>query len=218
MPQYSRGVQRDQLVAVHVIEPSRNVYYAFKTKDFASLQGVSTADLAALGQITLDALPNGSLFFLRAQSPKPPRARKVINKNPTATQQGSVSTYYGYGREQQVLSQGWNLSTSARAVNLRSSNRSITAIAKISNGAYYAFPMNLRDFQDYGQTLGLLAPSQITSDTERARLVSGASRPKPGKASKDLGNGSTFSSFFSFDGVEQLLGENFSIISTEAIT
>ena len=218
MPGYSRGVQRDQLVAVNVLDPAKNVFYAFKTKDFAALPNVGTSDIAALGQIDLTALPNGSLFFLRAQSPKPPRARKVITKNPTATQQGSISTYYGYGREQQVLGQGWDLSTAAKAVNLRVSNRSITAIAKVSNGAYYAFPMNRQDFSTYGQILGLLSPTQITSDTERSRLVSGSSRPKPGKAAKDLGNGATFSSFFSFDAIDQIAGENFSIISSEAIT
>ncbi len=218
MPGYSRGVQRDQLVAVNVLDPAKNVFYAFKTKDFAALPNVGTSDIAALGQIDLTALPNGSLFFLRAQSPKPPRARKVITKNPTATQQGSISTYYGYGREQQVLGQGWDLSTAAKAVNLRVSTRSITAIALVSNGAYYAFPMNRQDFSTYGQILGLLSPTQITSDTERSRLVSGSSRPKPGKAAKDLGNGATFSSFFSFDAVDQIAGENFSIISSEAIT
>ena len=218
MPQYSRGIDRDQLVAVNVLEASRNVYYAFKTKDFAALPNVGTADIAALGHLDLQSLPNGSLFFLRAQSPKPPRARKVIAKNPTATQQGSISTYYGYGREQQVLAQGWDLSTAAKAVNLRVTNRSITAIAKISNGAYYAFPMNREDFNTYGGTLGLLAPTQITSDTDRSKLVAGSSRPKPGKASKDLGNGSSFSSFFSFDALDQIAAENFSIISSEAIT
>ena len=218
MPGYSRGVERDQLVAVNVLDPARNVYYAFKTKDFAALPNVGTADIAALGHLDLISLPNGSLFFLRAQSPKPPRARKVIVRNPTVNQQGSISTYYGYGREQQVLGQGWDLSTAAKAVNLRVSNRSITAIATISNGAYYAFPLNRDDFNTYGQILGLLSPTQITSDTDRSRLVSGSSRPKPGKASKDLGNGSTFSSFFSHDAVDQIAAENFSIISSEAIT
>ncbi len=218
MPSYLRGKTRDNLIAVNVYDEARNVYYAFKTKDLASINGVSTADIQALGHREIDTLPDGSLFFLRAQTPKPPRARKVINKNPSVSEQGSVSTYYGYGREKQVLAQKWDLSTPAKGVNLRSKSRYLTAIAKISNGALYAFPLNKRDFDNYGGILGLLSPQQITTDTEQSKLVVGASRPRPGKAAKDLGGGSSFSSFFSFDAVNQLRGENFSIISSEIIT
>ena len=218
MPSYSRGKTRDNLVAVNVYEEARNIFYAFKTKDLASLNGVATSDIQALGHRLIDTLPDGSLFFLRAQTPKPPRARKVINKNPNVGEQGSVSTFYGYGRERQVLAAKWDLSTPAKAVNLRSKSRYLTAIAKISNGALYAFPMNKRDFDNYGGILGLLSPNQITTDTEQSKLVTGSSRPKPGKASKDLGGGASFSSFYSFDAVSQIRGENFSIISSEILT
>ncbi len=218
MPGYLRGQARDQLTAVNVLPTERNVYFAFKTKDFASLPGVATSDLAALGHLTIDALPTNVLIFLRANSPKPPRARKVINRNPSVNEQGSVSTYYGYGREQQVLGAGWDLATPAKSVNLRNKARYVSAVAKVSNGAYYVFPMNTADFTTYGAILGLLSPTQITSDTERAKLVVGASRPRPGKAAKDLGNGAEFTSFYSFDAVDQLYAENFSIISNEAIS
>ena len=218
MPGYLRGQARDQLTAVNVLPTERSVYFAFKTKDFGSIVGVATSDLAALGHLTIDAIPTGALIFLRANSPKPPRARKVLNRNPSVNQQGSVSTYYGYGREKEVLAAGWDLSTPAKSVNLRNKSRYVSAVAKISNGAYYVFPLNKADFTTYGQILGLLSPTQITSDTERSKLVAGASRPRPGKAGKDLGNGSDFTSFFSFDAVDQLYAENFSIIANEAIS
>jgi hypothetical protein len=56
--------------------------------------------------------------------------------------------------------------------------------------------MNEADFQTYGADLGLKSAASVNSPAELDRLVVGSSLPKPGKATKTLQNGSSFSSFY----------------------
>jgi hypothetical protein len=57
-------------------------------------------------------------------------------------------------------------------------------------GIYYAFPMNSADFSTYGSDLGLESAASITTDAEISRVVTGSSIPRPGRANKELTNGS----------------------------
>lgn len=190
MPSYTRGQRRDQLTYV---KANPVLYYGFKTKDFSSLSGVSGADLTALGHITAPAA--GTLLVIGANAPKPPRVSKRISTSGSG--QSTVSTFCGYDKVAAALAAGWSFQKAGRSVPLRSSGRSVTAVVEISaNGPLYCFPMNAGDFQTYGADLGLQSAASITSDAELNRLVVGSSLPKPGKATKSLLNGSTFSSFY----------------------
>lgn len=211
MPSYTRGKSRDNLVAVKL---EGNSYYQFLTKDLAAVNGVSEGDLGLLGHIKLGegggTLPAGAIVFLRANSPKPPRVRKKI----TGTQ-GSVGTFCAVEALKNALRGGWNLSKGAITVSVRATgSRTVTAIAVISNGALYAFPMNKADFETYKEPLKLQGSESITTDTERSKLVSGSSLPKPGKAKLVLSTGSVFSSFCSHDAP---LSNGFTRISSEVV-
>lgn len=213
MPSYTRGKSRDQIIAVKL---EGNSYYQFLTKDLAAVNGVSEGDLGLLGHIKLGegggTLPSGAIVFLRANSPKPPRVSKKI----TGTQ-GSVGTFCGVEALKNALRGGWNLSKDAVTVGLRATatgGRTVTAIAAISNGALYAFPMNKADFESYKEPLKLEGAESIKNDTDRSKLVSGSSLPRPGKAKLVLSTGATFSSFCSHDAP---LSNGFTRMSAERV-
>lgn len=209
MPSYLRGIERDQAVAVKVYKPQINTYYGFKSKRIEAIDNLNASDVAALGHLPFSSLPDGALIFFRATAPKPPRCRKVLRRNPAVNQQGSASTFYSVGRERQVIAAGWDLSTGAKSVNLKTKRRYITAIAEMDNGALYCFPLNRNDFDTYAGALGLKAPSAIRNDTDRGSLVMGASRPRPAVAAKDLPDGSSFSSFVSDSAINNLAQADF---------
>ncbi|CCI18527.1 conserved hypothetical protein [Microcystis aeruginosa PCC 9807] len=211
MPSYTRGKPRDQIRAVLL---GGNSYYQFKTKDLAAVNSVQESDLALLGHIKLgeggETLPAGAIVFLRANSPKPARVTKTL----TGTQ-GSIGTFCAAQALQNALRNGWNLSKGATTVSLRATgSRTVTAIASLSNGALYAFALNKADFESYGADLKLQGAESITSDTERSKLVSGSSLPRPGKAKLVLTTGSIFSSYCSHDAP---LSNGFTRMSAERV-
>ena len=209
MPAYLRGYARETTVAVRAISANVNTFYAFKPKDLASLPGVSATDIAPLGHLDVGGLPDGSLIFFRASAPKPPRCRKVIERNPGVNQQGSISTFFSQGRQKEVIAAGWDLGASAKAVNLKTKARYVTAIAELENGALYCFPMNRSEFDNYRGVLGLKSPADITNTVERQSLVMGSSRPRPAKVGLDLNDGSSFSSFASDSALDGLAEQGF---------
>jgi hypothetical protein len=71
----------------------------------------------------------------------------------------------------------------------------VTAIAELSSGALYAFPLNRVDFDRVSTVLGLQSAAQITTVTERNSLVTG-SRTKPGRCSIE-DSGGVFATFYS---------------------
>ncbi len=218
MPSYTRGVLRENFVAVRCFSATADTYFGFKTKDFASLPNVSESDIQALGFLLPEALPNGSLLFVRANAPKPPRARKVILKNPTVSQQGSISSYFSIEQSSAVLAAGWTISKAAMPVALRATARFTTAIAKVSNGAYYCWNMNTADFAAYAEPLGLLSSVNITSATERAKLVRGASLPRPARAVRKFDDAKSFSTFVSFDKIDDLGSTDLTLASGEKLS
>lgn len=217
MPAYTRGVTRELLVCVRCFSATANTYFGFKTKDFAEISGVSNDDITPLGYQTPDLLPNGSLLFIRANAPKPPRARKVINKNPSVAQQGSISSYFSLGYEPAILAAGWNITKGATPVTLKANARFTTAIAKVSNGAYYAWSMNTADFAAYQADLGLLSIADITTAAERAKLVRGSALPRPAKAVRNFDDAKSFSTFVSFDKIDNLGSTDLSLFSGERL-
>jgi hypothetical protein len=200
-----------------VLVANGNVYYGFKTKDLANVQGVSAGDLQALGHKQASELSAGALIMLRAQAPKPGRAKKTVTANPTASQQGTVSTFYGKGQESAALAAGWDLLNGGRAVGLTNNVRTVSAGAVISNGFFYIFPMNKTYFDTYKSALGLVAPTEINTDVEEGLLVRGSSRPRPGRAILELASGGTVNTFYSYDAISTAKQAGFKLISKEVL-
>jgi len=214
MPAYLRGKVRDQLSFVRV-STTQQVWYGFKTKDFAGISGVSQADIGALGHFEIAALPQGAIKFFAANSPKPPRVKKTVTKNPTVEQQGSVSSYCSVQMLDQAQNAGWDLVQRGRGVSLTANARSTTVGAKLTGGGIYVFPMNTKTATDNAEALGLLRPTQM-GDAERDRSFSGSSKPRPAKVAKALDNG-TFSSFCSSDALSAALQAGYSLLEAEFI-
>lgn len=216
MPSYTRGKKRENLVFVLINDV---VYFGFKPKDLSSLTGVTAADVTALGHVTVANATSGKVRIIGAQAPKPPRVTKKIS-GASVGQQQSVSTYCAYPSIATAQGAGWSLTKSRRSVTLRASSTdrpSLTAIATLSDTSKYCFPMNKSDFETYGADLGLDSAVTITTEAERKKLVSGSSIPYPGRASKLLAGGSTFSSFFTTSKQGDLPGVFFDILSEEKV-
>jgi hypothetical protein len=204
MSALTRGKKRDQTRLVKVVK-DQNTFYQFDTKDLTKVSGVSATDIAALGHINpgdagqAAGIPNGSFIFYRANAPKPPRVTKLIAKatNADDKRQQSIGTFCAVDQLQSALGSGWSLAKPARGVSLSNTNRTVTALAELSNGILYAFPMNADDFATYGGDLGLKNSTTVNTPTERAKVVRASSLPRPGKASKILDDGSRFTSFYS---------------------
>lgn len=200
MPSYTRGKKRENFTFVAV---NNTILYGFKTKDISAIAGVSSADLVTqLGHMTATEAANAGaarIMVVGANAPKPPRVSKKISNAAVGTQQ-SVSTFCSVITLSAALGAGWNLVKTGRGVILRAASAgkgTVTAVAKLSNGASYAFPMNKADFDAYGAQLGLESAATVTTPDEKAKLVSGSNNPRPGRAALELADGSIFSSFFS---------------------
>lgn len=217
MAEYLRGQFRDVLTFV----PLNPIFhYGWKTKDLAAAIGVSAADLSTqLGHMTpaaAQAVAN-SLMVTGANSPKPAR---VVKKDRTAplSQTASTSTFIAYNKMAAATTAGWSMSKQARGVRLTANSdvrRKITAIAELSNGLLYAFPLNRVDFDRAGATLGLEDASTITTTLERQKLATGC-RTKPGRAAID-NNGGTFSTFFATSALAAVVAAGYTIVSDELI-
>jgi len=217
MPSYTRGLPRDVLTFVPL---NAVLYYGWKTIDLAARTGLSSADLTTqLGHIdSATALGNaGAILVTGANSPKPAR---VTKKDPTApvSAPASTSTYIAFDKAAAATSAGWTLSTPARGVKLTANvdgKRSVTAIAELSNGALYAFPLNKADFTTYAVALGLQDATSVGTVNERNRLVTG-SKTKPGVASIAAGNG-LFSTYYSSAAMDTALAAGFNLESDEFV-
>ncbi|MCC5641209.1 hypothetical protein LC593_36485 [Nostoc sp. CHAB 5844] len=215
MSSYTRGKKRPNLVFVTINDL---MYFGFKPKDLTSLPGVTAADVTALGHVQPNAVAPGRLKIIGASAPNPPRVLKKTGA--AAGQQQSVSTFCGYNNIGLAQAAGWTLTKSRTGVTLRaptSPRQSLTAVAELSDGSLYCFPMNKADFESYGAALGLKNSTTITTTAERNKLVSGASIPYPGRAALLLAGGSTFSSFFSTGSQGSASEAGYDILSEEKI-
>lgn len=217
MPEYTRGSLRDVLTFVPL---NTKFYYGWKTVDLAARTGISGADIKTqLGHMTAAeaSAVASSLMVTGANSPKPAR---VVKRDPTApiSQPGSTSTFVGFNSLAAAAAGGWTLSKPARGVRLTANvdgKRSVTAIAELSNGALYAFPLNRVDFDRVAPTLGLQSAAQITTTLERNALVTG-SRTKPGRCSID-DNGGIFQTYFSTDAEAAAIAAGYNIERPEFV-
>lgn len=217
MPAYTRGSVRDNLTFVKI---NPILMYGWKAPDLAAKLGIDAVeldtDLGHMDAPTAQAIP-GAILITGANSPKPAR---VVKRDRTApiNQTASTSTYISFDRSAAATAAGWTLSGFARGVSLTAnlpSNRSVTAIAELSNGLLYAFSLNQADFTLVKTPLGLKDASQVTSVNERRRLATGA-RTYPGKCSRAEGTG-TLSTYFSTDAETTAVAAGFSILRPERI-
>lgn len=216
MSSYTRGKKRENLVFVLINDL---LYFGFKPKDLTSLTGVTASDITALGHVAVSAAVAGKIRVIGSQAPKPPRVQKKIS-GAAIGQQKSVSTFCAYPSISAAQAAGWSLLKSRKSVTLRASSAdraSLTAIATLSDTSLYCFPMNKADYELFGADLGLETASTITTEAERKKLVSGASIPYPGRASKLLAGGSTFSSFFATAQQEAATTAGYDILSEEKV-
>ncbi|MBW4486097.1 MAG: hypothetical protein KME14_26540 [Tildeniella torsiva UHER 1998/13D] len=217
MPEYTRGSLRDVLTFVPV---NPILHYGWKTVDLAARTGISSADIKAqLGHMTAAeaAAVANAILVTGANSPKPAR---VVKRDPTApiSQPSSTSTYVAYNKLAASAAGGWGLSKPARGVRLTANvdgKRSVTAIAELSNGGLYAFPLNRVDFDRVATVLGLQAAGQITTTTERNSLFTGT-RTKPGRVSIEDGGG-VFSTYYSTDAEAAAIAAGYNIEQPEYV-
>lgn len=217
MPLYTRGQNRDKLTFV---KANAILLYGFYTKDLDAIASVSAADLTALGHMdaTAAAAVASGIRVIGANSPKPPRVSKKI-ANATINTQASVSTFCGFDAIAAAGGAGFKLikpAQKANLVGLNSSRRSMTAIATLSNSLLYCFSMNAADFTQYGAALGLKSAGDITTDTERRKLIFGSNSSRPGRATLATENGD-FTSFFSTASEEALGAAGWAITKGEVL-
>lgn len=217
MSAYTRGRKRDQLTFVRINDVP--LLYGWNAPDLAAATGISSGDLTTqLGHLTAVAAAAiaGGLMVFGANSPKPARATKKIAGAPTSSA-ASVSTYCSYNTRAAATGAGWRVGKQ-KSVRLRAAvagRRSQTAVAELSNGLQYAFPMNIDDFTLVGSTLGLQAASQV-STTEAKKLATGMTGTRPGRASLE-DSGGILRTFFSTSARDAAVAAGFSIDEEEVI-
>jgi hypothetical protein len=209
MPSYTRGKKREKLTFVKV-SANQALYYGFKTKDLTTLANISTADLTALGHLDAATLPATRITIIGANSPKPPRMRKIINKTPGANAQASVSTYCAIDKIATAVAEEWQLVDAGRGVHVSNNARTVTVGAKIEGGGIYLFPMNAADATTYAAALGLELPTTLSA-TERAQAFSGTTYPKPAVIKIATTSG-VFSSFCSHDSIDSALAAGYELV------
>ncbi|MDJ0661573.1 MAG: hypothetical protein QNJ42_19110 [Crocosphaera sp.] len=211
MPPYTRGRARDQLTFIQM--PGGLLYYGFNTQDFASTAGLglTVADLATLGHLDASQVPANGIRIFAANSPKPPRVKLVINRRPTASQQGDTSTYCAPANLRQAEAEGWKFAKSGRAVTITNSNRTWTMGVNLEGGGIYLFPMNPIDADAYADVLGLQRPPQISA-AERQKAFSGSSRPRPAKVKLEIAGQSTINAFCSSERIDNALSNQWQLV------
>ena len=209
MPSYLRGQERN-LEKFVLIYQNGDLYYGFNTKDFTGLTGygITDAEITALGHLNLDGVPDNGIVIIRANSPKPARVKKRINRNPGVNQIGYASTFVAAGSLATAAQEGWKFAQQGRGISLSQSSRTTTAMADLSsNEGLYAAPMNTADFEGSFEPLGLKSKATIT-DQERQRIFTGASRPRPPVVSRVTDTGGEFQSNCSASALEQALAND----------
>lgn len=217
MPSYTRGRVRENLKFAKVHQG--NLFYGFKPSSYANVTGISSSDITALGWVDAGGVPSGGIAVLGANSPKPVRVRKVLLKRPNVSQQGSASTFCAYNSIVAAQAAGWQITGTSRGVTVTNTDRTKTVGAEIDAGAgIYLFPKNANDVTTYGTTLGLILPGSLTQ-AERLRAFRGASRPRPPyvKIIADAATGASFSSYCSYDKLDDALGAGFYLVRSEVL-
>ena len=215
MPSYLRGQKREELVYVAI---GAALMYGWKRKDLNSIPGLTAEHIAALGHVLPAAVGAGKILVFLANAPKPPRVTHKLS-NPVS-QQGSGGTFCAPANLSNAFGKGWTRTKRGRGVRLTAPSptvRKISAIAELSDGSLYVYPLDQADFNTFGAAFGLENSTSITSATEKGKLVSGSSLPKPGEAELTLDDGTSFSTFYGKNASFDIAGARVSIISEEEI-
>lgn len=213
MPSYLQGQLRDQLRFIKVFSDG-NLYYGFNTKDFSDNAGVSDADTSILGHLQVGSVPASAIRVFGANSPKPPRMKKVINANPTVAQIESISTFVAPDSVAAAEQQGWKIVKRPLNVSFSYGERSVTALAELSNGGLYAFPQNRATHDAVASELGLINKTELSS-AERKKAFTGTSRPRPAEVRKKGTNSGRLKSFCSTSSVNTALDGEWELLKDE---
>lgn len=219
MPSYLRGQKRDVITFVNINEV---LLYGWAAPNLSAALGISDADLKnQLGHLSsTEALAvTNRIMVMGANSPKPARVTKKM-ASATASTKASTSTFCAYNKVGTALAPaaGWRLSKSASGVRLRASGagrKSITAVATLSNGVLYAFPLNEADFAIASAPLGLDNSATVGSSNLK-KLATGMTQTRPGKASKPDGLG-TLTTFYSTPVKDTLGNSGWDIVDDERV-
>lgn len=166
MPSYSRGFTKEKIKYVSL--NLGRLRYGFRPKDFTQIPGVTVADIEALGWWEPPNSPVGGYAILGATSPKPQKVKKVLRKNPGASEQGSITTFCSEYRFETSQSMGWELVGSRLNITVSNNNRTKTVgVAMTSDQHLYLFPMNAENLE----IVNLTTSEQILlEETERIEL------------------------------------------------
>ncbi len=204
---------------------SAGVYYGFKSREFTGT-GISDSDLnSQLGWIippsTIPAfLDPNALLIVRANAPKPPRFTKktTASGETTGTIPQSLTLFCSPEKTATARASGWTLAKNGIGVKFvgeSSSTRQMTCFVKVlaTTGTadfYYGFSCDKGTFTNYGTILGLKSPQQLTADEREKRCFTGASSPKPKRATLKLASGD-ISTFCSEEKIYDLIAAGWSI-------
>lgn len=190
MPQYTRN--RPKLK--YWVMLNQYLAYGYSGVDISKVSGVTQADLDLLGIGKFETFTPTNPIVIGSNSPKPTRVLKRITAGGIKR---TFSTFCAYDKVQAAIQAGWQVAKQGRIRGLRDVAESTRVGVFIPiGGINYGFNMDRTDFNTYGTALGIQAVTGLTGAADIARLVFGASFPKPGMASIKLADGSTFSSFY----------------------
>lgn len=204
---------------------SAGLYYGFKSREFTGT-GISDADLSSqLGWIIPPStipefLDPNALLIIRANAPKPPK----FTKKTTATGETSgeipktLTLFCSPEKTAVARAAGWNLAKGGIGVKFtgeNSSTRQMSAFVKVSATTgtadfFYGFSCDKGTFSNYGAILGLQSPQQLTADQREKRCFTGASSPKPKRATLKTANGEV-STFCSEEKIYDLIAAGWAI-------
>lgn len=183
----SRGIDLNQVRYVKAVTAGTILYYKWKTKDFASITplagaGVTAAEFTTLGHET--TLPTNGIVLYRASAPRPPRVKKFFQYATTAAEQSTVTTFCAKDKLSDAQAANWTIVKFAKLGSARAGLKTVTGLAKMSNGAVYGWPQNKADNDAFKSALKLEEASTYASLTERSKLIIGAEAPRPRRAKK----------------------------------
>lgn len=194
--------QKEKITGVRVSKTNTNVFYLWYHKDYASVAGVTAADLQALGHFSGEvAAAPGIIFFLNANAPKPPRFKKDLTKGGTvtraATEPDSISSFGSVVSDfPALLAAGWKLSDRYIGINEGNTGKGLWVAAELSNGGIYEFYMNQAYFDTYASVLALRAVKLLT-DADKQKICAGSTTPKAQGVVKTRGTPKNIKAFAS---------------------
>jgi hypothetical protein len=189
----TRGKNRE---TIYFIQLTTVILWGFKPVDWAGTPGVSDVDTILLGwkdEETAGKIET-SIRIYGANSPRPPRYKKILNKNPTAGQRGSISAF-GKGELSSAelkafADSGWQQSKPARGLIINANARTETVGCPLSNGGLYLLNCEASKVAAYADSLGLVRATSLRTNTNnKKKCFTGTNKPQPIKVRKVEDNG-----------------------------